>query len=559
MVSIATIGPQGSHAWQAARQYNPQADIETHPHMSGVFEAFAKGGADYALVPVYNTREGQSKEFFHLMRKMAKGVWVDNTMLPVHLSLGALNSASPLKTIIAKSASLRQCEDYIADCFPRATLIAVHDLEQAAAEIQKGQLADHGIIESEEALKTLGLIIREREITPYNRTRFAVIGRAMPTPSGYDATAITTMPLKDRVGLLFELLGEFSTRGINLLDVHTEPDPKTQMLQFFIEMEGHIDDPGIAEALERIEHQVIQEPGTIRVLGSYPRLDMRAKRIRNFGFIGSGDMSLWFAGKLESEGYETFITGRSTDLRPEQMIPLVDVVVICVPISATPESIRQFGPLLRDDQALILLAGAAENIINLALEQTRPGVEVLLVHNLWGPKAATMKDKNASVVRTAKSGVLCSEFESFLYKHGAHISLDAPHQHDLMMGVSQKLPTAISMALAMTLKEKAIAPEAIESHSTLTSLYSILSMARVHIQHPRTYGEILACPGEGRTIVRTFAKNLTRVLDLADTGDIQQLCELIETNRAYLTDDFLRNRMRQALEVDKTLGRVISR
>ncbi len=558
MATIATIGPEGSHAWQAARQYDPLATIVVCPHMTAVFEAFQRGETDQALVPVYNTREGHSREFFAHMRT-AKGHWIGNTMLAIHLSLGGLDQTTRVRTIIAKSTSLRQCRDYLTSRFPDATLIAVNDLELAVREIVAQNLTDRAVIDTEEVLKRLGLVLREREITPYNSTRFALIGRALPPATGYDATAVTTEPLKDRVGILYELLGEFSSRGINLLDMQTETDPTSQKLRFFFEMEGHAADPAVAEALARIERQVVQERDALRVLGSYPRLDMRTKRIKSFGFIGSGDMSLWFAKRLASEGYETLVTGRTTELRPEQMIPQVDVVVICVPISATEATIRQYGPLLKEDQALILLAGAAENILATALAHTKPGVEVLLVHNLWGPKAATMKDKNASVVRTPKSGVLCSEFESFLYKHGANICLDSAPRHDLMMGVSQKLPTAISIALAMTLKEKEIAPEAIESHSTLTSLYSILSLARVHIQNARTYGEILASPGEGRAIAHAFAANLLRVLDLADAGNIEGLCRLIEANRGYLTDDFLRNRMRQALEVDKTLGRIISR
>ena len=88
-------------------------------------------------------------------------------------------------------------------------------------------------------------------------------------------------------------------------------------------------------------------------------------------------------------------------------------------------------------------------------------------------------------------------------------------------------------------------------------LYSVLSMALVHSQNPRTYAEILATHGDGRKIVRSFAENLLSVLDLADTGDISGLCKIIETNREHLTDDFLKTRMRQALAVDETLGRII--
>jgi prephenate dehydrogenase len=284
---------------------------------------------------------------------------------------------------------------------------------------------------------------------------------------------------------------------------------------------------------------------------------MRTKHISSFGFIGTGDMSKWFANRLESEGYKSILTGRSTPLTPEEMIPQVDVVVICVPISATAAAIEQYGPLLKDGQALIILAGVAENALDAALENTRPGVEVMLVHNLWGPQAKTMKDKNATVVRTKRSGLFCSEFESFLYKHGALINQDSPSQHDLLMGVGQKLPTTVSVALAMTLRDNRIPQDEIGSHSTLTSLYGILAMARIHTQNPRTYAEIMATTGDGRKIVKSFAENLVKLMGIANDGKIDELCTIIDENRQYLTDDFLLARMKQALAVDETLGKII--
>lgn len=559
MKTLATLGPQGGHAWQAARSYAPDASLRLYPHINAVFNAFASGEAEFALVPVYNTREGEIKEFSRLMERLSGGYWIDNVVLPIHLSLGALNAESPLRLLIGRSQVLRQCEEYIATNFPDAALLAVHDIDAAMREIKEKNLVDRGVIEAEETLKQQDFHVLGREIAPYNRTRFAILGRRIPAPSGYDATAIMTVPLKDRVGILFDILGEFSRRDINLLDMHSETDIKSQELQFFIELEGHIEDAKVRDALIGIEGDVIREMDSIRALGSFPRVDMRTKRIKSFGFIGSGDMSTWFADRLRGEGYETLITGRSSKLRPEEMIPQVDVVAVCVPISSTPETIRQYGPMLRDDQALILLAGEAEGVIEAALGSTSSGVEVLLVHNLWGPQAATMKDKNVVVVRTQRSGVLCSEFEAFLYKHGAKICQDGAVQHDLMMGVSQKLPTVISVALALALRQNDIPPGDIGGHSTLTSLYGILSMARMHAQNPRTYAEIMAAKGKGSRIVRDFIENLARVMDMADSGDIPELVKTIEQNRHYLTDEFLADRMRQSLAVDETLGRVIRR
>jgi prephenate dehydratase/prephenate dehydrogenase len=557
MTTIATLGPENSLDWQAARRFQATAKLLTFPNTSALISAFGQGRADLAVIPVYNTRDGESREFFRAMALLQDGYWVDNLVLPVHLSLGTIDHQSKLDLIVGEAHHLKQCSEFFADNFPDISMMATHNLEQDLAAISRDNLTSRGVIAPEPVLQAHGLFVREREVAPYNRTRYAILGRKPAPPSGYDATALITAPLKDRVGLLFDILGEFSRRGINILDMRTENDLKTQKMQFYVEIEGHIAEAHLTKALERIESTIIQEPAAIKILGSFPRVDMRTKLITNAGFIGTGEMSLWFADRLENEGYRIIMTGRATEVKPEEMIPRVEVVIICVPISATPGTIERYAPLLRDGQALIVMAGEAEAPLAAARQYCRPGVELMLVHNLWGPQAATMKDKNVTVVRTPQSGALCSEFESFLYKHGAIISHDTPVKHDKLMGVSQKLPTAISMAMAMALRDNDIAPEDIGSHSTLTSLYGILAMSRLHAQSPRTYGEILAGKGAGRAIVRDFVANLIKIMDLAENEDITGLCAIITENRGFLTEDFLKDRMKQSLAVDGTLGRLI--
>lgn len=557
MTTIGIIGPHGSNTWQAAHSYNPQAELISFPHHAALARAFADAQVEMMILPVYNTRMGGVLKSFQVMERMKNGYWIDNIVQPIHLSLGTLNGTAGLKVILGTVQVIHQCEDYLTETYPEIALLTVTNLSEALQEIKDNLRLDYGVIEAEELLKEHGLTIREREIAPHNKTRYAVIGRTPVPATGYDATSILTVPLKDRVGMLFDTLGAFTQRGINILDMRAESDAKTQELQIFIEAEGHYQDPVLQEALASIEQRVIQESDSLKILGSYPRVDMRIKRIKSFGFIGTGDMSTWFAGKLENEGYETLLSGRSTTLRPEEMIAQVDVVMICVPISHTSATIAQYGKFLKDGQALILLAGEAEDTLNTALNHTSEGVELMLVHNLWGPAALTMKDKNASVVRTSRSGALCSEFEAFLYKHGAAIHHDTPQKHDLLMGVGQKLPTTISVALAMALADNDIQMTDIPSHATLTSLYSILAMARVHNQNPRTYAEIMATKGQGRRIVRSFAENILKIIELAEQEEIAALCEQIEASRNYLTRDFLATSMKQSLAVDKTLGKML--
>ncbi|MCK5516391.1 MAG: prephenate dehydrogenase/arogenate dehydrogenase family protein [Desulfobulbaceae bacterium] len=558
MSSIATIGPVGSDCYQAACQYDQDAELLLFRKLSDTIEAFSKGEADYALIPVYNTREGEVKEYFRLVLKMEEGYWIDNVVLPIHLSLGSIANEEPaptaISTIVGRGSVFKQCDEYIEDNFPDATLMAVQDIEQAMMEIRQKKRYDHAVIDSEELVKKYGFDLIAREVVPHNRTRFAVIGKKRAPLTGYDATAVITQPLKDRVGMLADILGEFTRRGINILDLQSENDIKTQKLRIYVEIEGHIKDKNLKDALTTIESNVIQEEAALKILGSFPRVDMRVKKIKSFGFIGSGGMSNWFAERLENEGYTTYITGRSSSLTPSQMIDMVDVVMICVPISVTSEIIKKYGPLLQDGQALIILAGESENTLQTALLSTSHTIEIMFVHNLWGPQALTMKDKNAAIVRTSRSGSFCSEFEAFLYKYGADIYQDNAQKHDLLMGVSQKLPTIISVALAMTLDQHSINCEDINSHSTLTSLYGVLAMSRIHSQNPRTYAEIMATTGAGKKIVRSFAGNLSRLIDLAEQGQIEKLHGIMEKNTKALNPSFLQSRMKQAQAVDDLMS-----
>ena len=108
-----------------------------------------------------------------------------------------------------------------------------------------------------------------------------------------------------------------------------------------------------------------------------------------------------------------------------------------------------------------------------------------------------------------------------------------------------------------TLGENGITSDDIASHCTLTSLYPILAMSRVHSQNPRTYAEIMSTSGDSRKIVIDFAKNLRQVMEMADDASIKGLCDLIDENTDHLTQTFLQARMRQAKAVDEVLGRML--
>lgn len=282
------------------------------------------------------------------------------------------------------------------------------------------------------------------------------------------------------------------------------------------------------------------------------------KKIRKIGFIGTGPMSEWFAHYLGKEGYEVFLTGRTSEMRPEEMIPLVDVVGICVPISAAESVIRQYGKLLSSGQALITLAGETTNTINEALKNTSDGVEVMNVHPLFGPLATDMEGKNVIITKTERSNKLCEEFEGLFHKYDSNVTYDSPEKHDLMMGIEQKVPTALAIAFGglfgSCMKEKGVTPEDIENHWTLTSIYPILQMARIHGQPSRTYAEILSS-NKGVEILTKFRNELDKVIELSKKDNVESLEELIEKNAGQLGKEFLEKMLTLSKEVDVVLSK----
>jgi chorismate mutase/prephenate dehydratase len=539
MTSIGALGPVGTYSWQAVNQYNPDAEIVLFETIPKIFDALEANSIDQAIVPLYNTIDKGIPETFNRLKVMVEGKWiVDNLTLTIQHSLGTLDHDHDITLLMSKDTVLRQCERYIAQHYPNTAVKALSSTAQGIQVIRDEELYHAAVIASKDAILAQGLVIRDENLVKNNRTRFAVLGRKIPESSGYDGTIIVTTPLRDRVGLLHDILEEFESRNINLLDLRSDTDVETQRLFFYIEMEGHIHDLQVCAAIERIK-AIIEDPDSVKVLGSFPRVDMRQHKIKRVGFIGTGPMSTWFQERLAREGIETYLTGRTSKLRPEQMIPQVDVVIPCIPISAGVQVLQQYAKLLQPGQALILLSGEATETLQKALEYTIPQVEIMAVHNLWGPNVSNMKNKNVIIIKTDRSGELCHEFENFLYKHGAHITQDPPEKHNLMMGIEQKLPTAISIAFANILRRYQITPTDLQAHATLTSIYFILSISRLHAQSPKTYAEILASNFEGTGILNDFLQELDVVKMLGEQGERQELEEMVRQNTKYLGSKFL--------------------
>jgi prephenate dehydratase len=96
---------------------------------------------------------------------------------------------------------------------------------------------------------------------PHNVTRWWVLGREMPAPTGRDKTSLLAC-----VGdaELAGLLGSFGAAGAQVLTIYERPSRKTlDTHRYLIEVAGHAREGRLAGVLERLRN--------VRVLGSHRR------------------------------------------------------------------------------------------------------------------------------------------------------------------------------------------------------------------------------------------------------------------------------------------------
>ena len=184
-----------------------------------------------------------------------------------HQLLSKSSKLKDIQVILAHSQSLAQCRRWIGAHLPTVKLEAVTSNAEAArlAAQQSGSAA----IASSDAgeIYTLNILARDIEDDPGNTTRFLVIGQGFPSPSGDDKTSLLVSS-KNKPGALYRLLAPFSKHDISMTRIESRPSRQAAWeYVFFIDIEGHKDEPDIHLALTELEN----EAAFLKILGAYPR------------------------------------------------------------------------------------------------------------------------------------------------------------------------------------------------------------------------------------------------------------------------------------------------
>jgi chorismate mutase/prephenate dehydratase len=266
--SVAFLGPRGTFSEEAAiKHFGGSAGKVAAGSIDEVFRKVEAGSAGYGVVPVENSTDGAVGRTLDLLLDTSLKI-CGEIALPVHQCLLARRDGTTedLSKIYSHAQSLAQCHNWLDQNFPRAVRVPVVSNAEAArlasTETGAGAIASRAAAE----LYGLDMLASNIEDEPNNTTRFLVIAAHDAAPSGRDKTSLV-MSAANRPGAVHALLSPLAQHGVSMTRLESRPS-RTGLWEyvFFVDIEGHQEDPNVARALEGLRSLA----AFLKILGSYP-------------------------------------------------------------------------------------------------------------------------------------------------------------------------------------------------------------------------------------------------------------------------------------------------
>lgn len=266
---IAFQGVHGAYSEQAIRQHFGDS-VDTYP-CRDFAELFRKIHENkvvkYGILPVENALAGAVAQAYELLLDYDLRIQAE-VILHVHHNLlvpHGLNMQD-VRCVRSHPQALAQCEKFLR----RYNLepVPVYDTAGAARDLAANPEPHTAAIASRMAAQLYGLDVLEAEIedVAFNYTRFFILGHDDPPRGEYNKTSLV-FATRNQPAALYDCLGEFASRGLNLTKIESRPRRNRPWEPvFYLDFEGHWQDSNAQEALLRL----LQRASFVKMLGSYP-------------------------------------------------------------------------------------------------------------------------------------------------------------------------------------------------------------------------------------------------------------------------------------------------
>ena len=269
-LTVAYHGTETSFAkYTALGKFGKNIDCIPRDSLERVFSDVANEHVNYGIVPIENSLEGIYNKTIDEFIKSTVSICAE---INVKFHLNLLSTSKKLrkiKTLYAPNKNLQNCSVWISENLPEAKSINVVT-EEKAAELTKGN-SDAAFIGNTLFSEAQNFNIIEKNIdnTLNSVTRFLIIGRQTPKPTGDDKTTVCFL-INNTAGALCNALLPFKERDIPITMLESRPSQSNNWeYYFYIDYLGHIGDKNVKDALKKLEKISLN----LKVLGSYPKSD----------------------------------------------------------------------------------------------------------------------------------------------------------------------------------------------------------------------------------------------------------------------------------------------
>mgnify|MGYP001270656338 FL=1 len=256
-IQVAFQGEKGAYSHLACLQVFPEADVIACKTFDQVFK-LAKESSDYKIViPITNSSTGSIADMHYLLPKYKLQIHAEHFQKVNHNLLGIKGSKiKDIKIVRSHSQALSQCSKIISQNNFKAIVSA--DTAGSAKFISDKKDKNEAAIASELAAKIYNLEILKSGVEDEtgNVTRFLIMGKDSSHPEYLKNKKYITsciFKLKSIPAALYKALGGFATNSVNLCKLESFAVKNTfDQVQFYIEIESHIENPSLQKALEEL-------------------------------------------------------------------------------------------------------------------------------------------------------------------------------------------------------------------------------------------------------------------------------------------------------------------
>ena len=268
-ITASFQGEIGAYSEEAAFQYfGSGVRLKPCESLEDAFQAVESQEVQYGIVPVENSLEGSIPRTYDLLLDSSLKVSGETQLRVVHCLIGLPDAQiDSIKEVYSHPQALGQCKTFLRQMGWKLT--PSYDTAGSVKMIKQNRMEDKAAIASARSAEIYGMkiLVRSIEDNANNYTRFFVISRQDAPISGSDKTSIV-FTVKHTPGALYETLKELAAAKINLTRIESRPTrQKPWEYNFYVDIEGHREDPVIKRALEGLEKSAV----FMKVLGSYPK------------------------------------------------------------------------------------------------------------------------------------------------------------------------------------------------------------------------------------------------------------------------------------------------